>query len=39
MKVFKVFTDYPPFEFDLIYIFDNVKIFVASPARIALAAI
>lgn len=35
----KIFTDYPLFKLDLIYIFDDVKNFVASPARIALAAI
>lgn len=40
LTVFKTFTDYPLFKLDLINIFDNVKNFVASPARVAsLAAI
>lgn len=39
-QFFKTFTDHPLFKLDLINIFDNVKNFVASPARVAsLAAI
>lgn len=43
LKIFKRFTVHEPpvhlFKLDLIYIFDSVKNFVASPARIVLAAI
>lgn len=40
-KVLNTFTDHPfvLFKLDLIYIFDNVKNFIASPALIVLAAI